>query len=174
MAALVLAALGVGWHLWHKRQQAAQAGYRTETVQRGDIRVAISATGTLSAITTVTVGSQISGQVTQVLVDYNSPVKKGQVLAVIDPSTYEAQIRQGRAQIESARAQLRQAEATLRNATLDYQRKADLARQQLVAQSDVDLARTALEQAQAQVNSAQALIRQQTAATQTTEVNLAR
>ncbi|MCL6620053.1 MAG: efflux RND transporter periplasmic adaptor subunit [Thermomonas hydrothermalis] len=174
LAALVLAALGVGWHLWHKRQQAAQAGYRTETVQRGDIRVAISATGTLSAITTVTVGSQISGQVTQVLVDYNSPVKKGQVLAVIDPSTYEAQIRQGRAQIESARAQLRQAEATLRNATLDYQRKADLARQQLVAQSDVDLARTALEQAQAQVNSAQALIRQQTAATQTTEVNLAR
>ncbi|MFN4160836.1 MAG: efflux RND transporter periplasmic adaptor subunit [Stenotrophomonas sp.] len=174
IAVVVITALAVGWHFWHKRGQAAEAGYRTETVQRGDIRVAISSTGTLSAITTVTVGSQISGQVTQVLADYNSPVKKGQVLAVIDPSTYEAQIRQGEAQIASAQAQLRQAQATLRNATLDYQRKSDLGRQQLVARSDVDLARTAMEQAQAQVNSAQAAIRQQTASTQTTRVNLER
>lgn len=174
IAVVVIAALAVGWHFWHKRGQAAEGGYRTETVQRGDIRVAISSTGTLSAITTVTVGSQISGQVTQVLADYNSPVKKGQVLAVIDPSTYEAQIRQGEAQIASAQAQLRQAQATLRNATLDYQRKSDLGRQQLVARSDVDLARTAMEQAQAQVNSAQAAIRQQTASTQTTRVNLER
>ncbi|MBN8717161.1 MAG: efflux RND transporter periplasmic adaptor subunit [Stenotrophomonas sp.] len=174
IAVVVIAALAVGWHFWHKRGQAAEGGYRTETVQRGDIRVAISSTGTLSAITTVTVGSQISGQVTQVLADYNAPVKKGQVLAVIDPSTYEAQIRQGEAQIASARAQLAQAQATLRNATLDYQRKADLGRQQLVARSDVDQARAAMEQAQAQVNSAQAAIRQQTASTQTTRVNLER
>ncbi|MFN7183797.1 MAG: efflux RND transporter periplasmic adaptor subunit [Thermomonas haemolytica] len=174
IAVVVIAALAVGWHFWHKRGQAAEGGYRTETVQRGDIRVAISSTGTLSAITTVTVGSQISGQVTKVLADYNSPVEKGQVLAVIDPSTYEAQIRQGEAQIASARAQLAQAQATLRNATLDYQRKSDLGRQQLVAQSDVDQARAAMEQAQAQVNSAQAAIRQQTASTQTTRVNLER
>lgn len=174
IAAIVIAALAIGWHYWHKREQAAEGGYRTETVQRGDIRVVISSTGTLSAITTVTVGSQISGLVTKVLVDYNAPVKKGQVLAVIDPSTYEAQIRQGQAQIASARAQLAQAQATLRNATLDYQRKADLGRQRLVAQSDVDQARAAMEQAQAQVRSAQAAIRQQTAATETTRVNLER
>ncbi|WP_240096091.1 efflux RND transporter periplasmic adaptor subunit [Thermomonas flagellata] len=174
LALVVLAAAFAGWKYWQARKAAAEGGWRTETVQRGDIRVTISATGTLSAITTVTVGSQISGQVTQVLVDYNAPVKKGQVLAIIDPSTYEAQIRQGEAQIASARAQLAQAQATLRNATLDYQRKADLGRQQLVARSDVDLARAALEQAQAQVNAAQAAIRQQTAATQTTRVNLER
>ncbi|MFN3310520.1 MAG: efflux RND transporter periplasmic adaptor subunit [Thermomonas sp.] len=174
MAVVVIAALAVGWHFWRQRGQAAEGGYRTETVQRGDIRVAISSTGTLSAITTVTVGSQISGLVTQVLADYNSPVKKGQMLAVIDPSTYQAQIRQGEAQIASARAQLAQAQATLRNATLDYQRKSDLGRQRLVAQSDVDQARAAMEQAQAQVNSAQAAIRQQTASTQTTRVNLER
>lgn len=174
LALVVLVAAFAGWKYWQGRKAAAEGGWRTETVQRGDIRVAISATGTLSAITTVTVGSQISGQVTRVLVDYNAPVKKGQVLAIIDPSTYEAQIRQGEAQIASARAQLAQAQATLRNATLDYQRKADLGRQQLVARSDVDLARTALEQAQAQVNSAQAAIRQQTASTQTTRVNLER
>ncbi|HTL14720.1 MAG TPA: efflux RND transporter periplasmic adaptor subunit, partial [Thermomonas sp.] len=99
---------------------------------------------------------------------------KGEVLATIDPSTYQAQIEQGAAQIASARAQLVQAQAGLRNATLDYRRKAELGRQQLVARGDVDLARAAMEQAQAQVNAAQAQIRQQTASTQTTRVNLQR
>jgi HlyD family secretion protein len=175
IALAVIAVLGLGWHFWNQRRaSAAEGGYRTETVQRGDIRVAISATGTLSAISTVTVGSQISGLVTDVMADFNSPVKKGDVLLKIDPSTYQAQIEQGSAQIASAQAQLRQAQAALRNATLDYQRKSDLGRQQLVARSDVDLARSALEQAQAQVGSAQAQIRQQTASTQTTRVNLQR
>jgi HlyD family secretion protein len=171
----VAAILGGGAWWWTARQSgAAESAYRTATIERGDIRVAISATGTLSAISTVTVGSQISGQVTDVLVDYNSEVKKGEVLARIDPSTYEAQIEQGNAQIANAQASLKQAQATLANAELDYARKADLGRQKLVAQSDVDLARAARDQARAQVNAAQASIRQQTASTQTTRVNLDR
>jgi len=175
IAAAVIVLLGLGWHFWN-RQKAADAGggYRTETVQRGDIRVAISSTGTLSAISTVTVGSQISGQVTDVLVDFNSPVKKGEVLARIDPSTYQAQLEQGNAQIASARASLAQAQASLKNAGLDYRRKADLGRQKLVAQGDVDQARAAFEQAQAQVASAQAQIRQQTASLKNTQVNIGR
>ncbi|SDQ94463.1 efflux RND transporter periplasmic adaptor subunit [Pseudoxanthomonas sp. CF125] len=171
--ALILLATGL-WYWDNRETKAAEGAYRTTPVERGDIRVAISATGTLSAISTVTVGSQISGQVTDVLVDFNSQVKKGDVLARIDPSTYEAQIEQGTAQIASASASLAQARATLRNAELDYQRKADLGKQKLVAQSDVDLARSALDQARAQVNSSQAQIRQQTASTQTTRVNLQR
>ena len=171
----VVAILGGGAWWWTARKgEAADSAYRTATIERGDIRVAISATGTLSAISTVTVGSQISGQVTDVLVDYNSEVKKGEVLARIDPSTYEAQIEQGNAQIANAQASLKQAQATLANAELDYTRKADLGRQKLVAQSDVDLARAARDQARAQVNAAQAQIRQQTASTQTTRVNLDR
>ena len=171
----VVALLGAGaWYWTSRKAEGAESAYRTATVERGDIRVAISATGTLSAISTVTVGSQISGQVTDVLVDYNSEVKKGEVLARIDPSTYEAQIEQGNAQIANAQASLRQAEATLANAELDYARKADLGAQKLVAQSDVDLARAARDQAWAQVNAAQASIRQQTASTQTTRVNLDR
>lgn len=171
----VVAILGGGAWWWTARKgEAADSAYRTATIERGDIRVAISATGTLSAISTVTVGSQISGQVTDVLVDYNSEVKKGEVLARIDPSTYEAQIEQGNAQIANAQASLKQAQATLANAELDYMRKADLGRQKLVAQSDVDLARAARDQARAQVNAAQAQIRQQTASTQTTRVNLDR
>ncbi len=167
-AVVVLALLGAGAWYWQKRGAAKDEGaFRTTPVERGSIRVAISSTGTLSAISTVTVGSQISGQVTDVLVDFNSEVKKGEVLARIDPSTYEAQIEQGNAQIANAQASLKQAQATLANAELDYTRKADLGRHKLVAQSDVDLARAARDQARAQVNAAQASIRQQTASTQT-------
>lgn len=174
LLAVVAAAVAAGvW--WFKRDGKAEEGaYRTAQVERGDIRVAISSTGTLSAITTVTVGSEVSGKVTEVLVDFNSPVKQGDVLARIDPSTYEAQIVQGSAQIASAQASLRQAQATLRNAELDYRRKTGLGNEQLVSRSDVDLARAARDQAQAQVNVAQAQIRQQTASTETTRLNLGR
>lgn len=172
----IVAAVVLG--IWYLRGRSANAGadggYRTEAVQRGNIRVTISSTGTLSAISTVTVGSQISGQVTDVLVDFNSPVKKGDILARIDPSTYRAQLEQGDAAIASARAQLAQAQASLRNASLDFERKQDLVQQKLIARSDFDLSRTALDQARAQVNSAQAAIRQQTAAVLNTQVNIDR
>jgi len=175
VAAVVVALVAGGVYFYRKRGvQAAEGAFRTVQVERGDIRVAISSTGTLSAISTVTVGSQVSGQVTDVLVDFNDPVKKGQVIARIDPKTYEAQIAQGNAQVASARASLSQAQATLLNAELDYKRKADLGARQLVARSDVDLAKAALDQARAQVNAAQASIRQQAASTQTTQVNLDR
>lgn len=171
----VLVLLGVGIGFWRQQRSAGDEGaFRTAVVERGNIRVAISSTGTLSATSTVTVGSQISGQVTEILVDFNDRVTQGQVLARIDPKTYEAQIAQGNAQIASARATLEQAQATQRNAALDYQRKAELVQRQLVARSDVDLARTALDQANAQVAAARAQIQQQTASTQTTRVNLDR
>jgi len=175
VAFIVLAVAGGGLYFYRQREAMASTGaYRTAKVERGDIRVAISSTGTLSAISTVTVGSQVSGQVTQVLADYNDKVRKGQVIARIDPKTYEAQIAQGNAQVANAQATLLQARATLLNAELDYQRKADLGARQLVARSDVDLARAALDQARAQVSAAQAQISQQTASTQTTQVNLDR
>ncbi len=176
IAAVVVVALAAGaFVMFRKREAEAAAGtWRTVPVERGDIRVAISSTGTLSAISTVTVGSQVSGQVTDVLVDFNDEVKRGQVIARIDPKTYEAQIAQGNAQVASARATLSQMQATLLNAELDYRRKSDLGARQLVARSDVDLAKAALDQARAQVNAAQASIRQQTASTQTTQVNLDR
>ncbi|MEF3083915.1 efflux RND transporter periplasmic adaptor subunit [Luteimonas sp. SMYT11W] len=172
---LIAAVVAGGVWFWSQRTAAgAEDAWRTTPVERGDIRVVISATGTLSATSTVVVGSQVSGQITEVLVDFNDPVTQGQVLARIDPATYQAQIEQGSAQVNSARASLAQAQATLRNAQLDYDRKASLAGQQLVARSDVDLARAALDQAKAQANSAQAQIVQQTASTQTSRINMER
>src|SRR5512143_3923054 len=160
---------------WYRHRDATVAdAYRTAVVDRGDIRVAISATGTLGAISTVDVGSQISGQVIDVLADFNDHVRKGEVLARIDPSTYQAQIAQGDAAVASARASLRSADATLRNAEADFQRKSQLAGQQLVARSDADLARAARDQARAQVNAARAQITQQQASTQTAQLNLQR
>ncbi|MGY1459709.1 efflux RND transporter periplasmic adaptor subunit [Luteimonas sp. A534] len=175
IAVITVFAIGAGAWYFSQRNASADAGtWRTVEVEQGDIRVAISATGTLSAISTVVVGSQISGQVTDVLVDFNDKVEQGQVLARIDPSSYQAQIEQGSAQIASARASLAQAQAALRNAELDHRRKTELGERQLVARSDVDLARAALDQARAQVASAQAQINQQTASTQTTRINLER
>ena len=175
IAVVALAVIGGGiWYWQQYREARGGSAYRTAPVERGNIRVAISSTGTLSATSTVTVGSQISGQVTEVLVDFNDRVSKGQVLARIDPKTYEAQIEQGNAQIAAARASLQQARAALRNAELDWRRKAELGERKLVSQADVDLARAAYEQARAQVEATEAQIRQQTASTQTTRVNLER
>nr|WP_254696154.1 efflux RND transporter periplasmic adaptor subunit [Lysobacter enzymogenes] len=175
IAVAVLVLAGAGWHFYSQRSAEEAAGaYRTAKIERGDIRVTISATGALSAISTVDVGSQISGQVIDVLADYNDHVTKGQVIARIDPSTYEAQINQGNAQVANARASLATAQATLRNAELDYQRKSSLVKDQLIARSDADLARAALEQARAQLNGAQAQIEQQLASTQTSRLNLQR
>ncbi|WP_133000662.1 efflux RND transporter periplasmic adaptor subunit [Luteimonas arsenica] len=174
VVAVVLAVAAGAWYLVQRDAGADTGTWRTVEVEQGDIRVAISATGTLSAISTVVVGSQISGQVTDVLVDFNDKVEQGQVIAKIDPSSYQAQIEQGSAQIANARASLAQAQASLKNAELDYRRKAELGDRQLVARSDVDLARAALDQARAQVASAQAQIGQQMAATQTTRINLER
>ena len=167
---VVLAALA-----WFQRDAGPSAsGYRTAPIERGDIRVGISATGTLAAISTVDVGSQISGQVTEVLADFNDQVRQGQVLARIDPSTYEAQIAQGNASAAAARAGLATAQASLRNAEADYARKAELGSRQLVATSDIDLARASRDQARAQVEAARAQITQQLASTRTSRLNLDR
>lgn len=174
IAVMVIAVVLVAGYAWISRGGEGVAGYRTTTVERGDLRETISATGTLAAISTVEVGSQISGQVTEVLADFNDRVTRGQVIARIDPSTYDAQIAQGNAAVASARAGLATARAALRNAEADYARKAELGQRQLVAASDVDLARAALDQARAQVQSANAQIEQQSASTRTSRLNLDR
>ena len=172
VAAAVLAA---GAWAWSRRGGEGEAGgYRTVPVEQGDIRVTSSSTGALSALSTVVVGSEISGRVTDVLVDFNDTVRRGQVLARIDASTYEAQIAQGNAAIGSAQANAAQSAAALRNAELDYARKAELGRQQLIARSEVDLARSALDQARAQLAASRAQITQQQAGTRTARLNVGR
>ncbi|HZX81318.1 MAG TPA: efflux RND transporter periplasmic adaptor subunit [Lysobacter sp.] len=175
IAVVAVLALGGLWY-WrsHKAAPDDAGGYRTARVEQGDIRVVISSTGQLSAISTVVVGSEVSGRVTDVLVDFNDRVRKGQVLARLDPSTYEAQIAQGNAAINAAQANSAEAAAALRNAEVDYRRKAELGRQKLVAQADVDLARATLERARATLTASRAQIAQQQAGTRTARLNVGR
>jgi HlyD family secretion protein len=174
LVAILVVLLTAGLYWRAQRAAAADAGWRTSPAAKGDIKVTISSTGALGALSTVDVGSQVSGLVTEVRVDYNDPVRKGQVIARIDPSTFEQQIAQGDAAIAAARAQLANARATQANAEANFRRLSDLAAQQLVARSDLDAARAARDQAVAAVNAAEAQIRQQIASTQGSRLNLDR
>jgi HlyD family secretion protein len=106
--AVVLVAV-VGFVLWGDRASAAE--YMTAKVERGNLRNSVTATGTLQAVTTVQVGSQASGVISALYVDFNSTVRKGQVIAQLDPSTTKAQVEQARANLIQARAALQQAQA---------------------------------------------------------------
>jgi len=110
--------------LWSNRASAAE--YMTAKVERGNLRNTVTATGVLQAVTTVQVGSQASGTISAIYVDFNSLVKKGQVIAQLDPSTAQAQVQQARANLENARASLIQARAGVsasRAGTADAQAK---------------------------------------------------
>ena len=168
-ALLVLAAAALAAWWLANRGETEAGGYRTAVVERGEIRTAISATGTLSATATVQVGTQVSGTLQTVEVDFNDVVKAGQVIARIDPSTLDARLEQASATLASSRASLAEAQATAKNAEADYRRKAELVERQLIGRNEADLALAARDQARARIASASAQVRQQQA-----NVNIAR
>ena len=159
---LALVALAAWWY-FGRGETDGTGGYRTGAVERGEIRTAISATGTLSATATIEVGTQVSGTLQSVDVDFNDSVTKDQVIARIDPSTFQARLDQASASLSSTRAGLNEAQAVARNAELDYNRKSDLVKRQLIARSDADQALAARDQARARIASANAQVRQQQA-----------
>src|SRR3954462_1225587 len=110
-AAAAVAALGGG--LWfYKRADASEApAYRLAAVGRGDLRATLSATGTLGAVRTVQVGTQVSGQVSAIYADFNDRVKKGQLLARIDPTLQQQGVQDAQAGLDRARAELSAAQA---------------------------------------------------------------
>lgn len=172
IAVVVIALLAFGlWQVLGGNGEPA-ARYRTAAVDRSDLRVAISATGALRALSTVDVGSQVSGQILSVEVDFNDRVQAGQVIARIDPATFEARLNQTRADLASARASLNEAIAARRNAEADYERKRELAERQLIARSELDQALAARDQARARVGSAEAAVLQRQAAVDNAELDL--
>ncbi len=145
---LLLLVVVVGGYLVYRKFFAPDPPpeYETKEVQRADVTAHISATGTLEALTTVTVGSQVSGPVMKVLVDFNSQVEEGQVLAVLDPSAFQARVSQAQASLDGATATLTNQVANLSNADAGVAQ----------AEANVDVAHGQLDQAQAQVDSARA------------------
>jgi HlyD family secretion protein len=127
--------------------------YKTEKVARGDVTMTVTATGTLSAVTTVQVGSQVSGVISRLYADFNSHVKKGQLLAELDPTPFQQTVEQRQADVTKS-----QVEAA--NARITYDRQKRLTAAGLAAQADLDSAKTAYEGAQAQVAQSRAALSQ--------------
>lgn len=140
-------AAGIVWHFTHGKNNAPQ--YQTTAVERGDLTQMVTATGTLNPVVNVTVGSQVSGIIHKLNVDYNSLVKSNEVIAEIDPATYKAAVEQAKADLANAKAnlELQQAEA---------RRSADLFTNNLISGSDYDTAIANLHEAEATVQIKQA------------------
>ena len=113
---ILLLLAGIGIFAAFAMNRKAPTQYYTAKVDRGDIRQVVDATGTINAVTTVQVGSQVSGTISKLFVDFNSKVKKAQVIAQIDPSLLEGTLSQARADLENARANLAAAHANTEKA----------------------------------------------------------
>jgi HlyD family secretion protein len=168
---LVLVAVMVGAGVWgylYTQSRGSAPKYRTARIERGPLTAAVSATGNLNAVTTVQVGSQVSGQIKELMADFNTPVKKNQVIARIDPEIFqakvnqaqadvasalatvanqEAQVQKARADVENAKAALAEgkantakAQVTVVDSKRDLDRKSALFSRELIAKSDLDSA----------------------------------
>jgi HlyD family secretion protein len=108
IAVAAIIVVGTGW--FYKRSDGSEAPiYRTATVQRGEVKPMVSSTGTLSAVKTIQVGTQVSGQVAAIYADFNQHVRRGQLLATIDPALQNQAVEEAQAQLERARATMEQA-----------------------------------------------------------------
>ena len=157
LVVILIAGAVIAAGVWYfKRDKSDAPQYQTTAVERGELTQLVTATGTLNPVVNVTVGSQVSGIISKLNVDYNSMVKSNQVIAEIDPSTYQAAVAQGRADLANARAnlELQQAEA---------ERSAELFTNKLVSSSDYDTAIANLHEAEATVQIKQASLDNSTA-----------
>jgi HlyD family secretion protein len=154
------------------RNKGDEIKYRTEKVARGDIEATVTATGTVNAVTTVLVGTQVSGTIKKIYVDFNSHVKKGQLIALIDPATFEAQVEQQKANLYAAKANLEKAEASVIDSKRTMTRNKELLAKDLIAQSDFDTSQTNYETAAAQVSASKAAIAQAEASLKNAQTNL--
>lgn len=187
----ILAAGLLVWYLFLRQGSQAATGkfdITTTEVAAGDVSRIVSASGSVRALTTVEVGSQVSGQIIELLADFNTEVKESQVIAKIDPQTFETRVESARADVLSARASLAvqeaniaSAQATLDQAEKEYARQKALYEADAVAQSTLEnneralaVARASLEVSRAQLKNANASLSQRLAALRSAEVDLER
>jgi HlyD family secretion protein len=172
LALAVLAAGGAGVWRWRKLHRKPPVEFDTANVDRGRIIARVTATGTLSALVTVQVGTQVSGTIQKLFVDFNSPVKKGQLIAKIDPQLIAASLDQARANFEAAQGNLLKAEAQERDAGRQFERSKGLLDRKLIAQADFDTSQANLEVMKGQTAAARGSLAQAKAALYQAQVNL--
>ncbi|MCA1610666.1 MAG: efflux RND transporter periplasmic adaptor subunit [Acidobacteria bacterium] len=149
----VIVVAAVGLYLAINGRRKPEEKYRTAAIDQGDITQTVAATGALSAVTTVQVGSQVSGIIAKLYADFNSQVKKGDLLAELDETPFKEKIAQNVAALEKARVEMRNAEISLR-------RQKALSQQGLAPQADIDQAQANYDAARASVAQAQATLNQ--------------
>jgi HlyD family secretion protein len=172
MVLSVTVALGVSAGAYYMNRGGAAPVVTTSAVTLGDIVEIVGATGTLQAVTTVQVGSQVSGNITWLGADFNTIVHKGQVIAKLDASMLSAQVAQARASLVKTQADVENARVAVTDAEQKYARSQSLAARSLVPQSDLDAAKVAVDQTQAQLRSSQAQVAQAQAALNQSQVSL--
>ncbi len=171
LALLVIVAGGYAW--LQSRGGAGEQKLRIVKVERGALQAVVAASGTLNAVTTVQVGSQISGQVKEINADFNTQVKKDQVIARIDPQTFELRVNQARADLDAAhsavavarsgqaaqQAEVGRVKVTLLDAQRDYERKKSLVERNFISGAELDKARTLLDATREQLKAVEAQIK---------------
>ncbi len=172
LAVVVSVAVFVGYRYRQSRAKR-EIHFETTKVDRGRIVAKVTASGTLSAIVTVQVGSQVSGTLQKILVDYNSPVHKGQLIAKLDPRLFQAAYEQAKANYAAAKGNLAKAQYQAVDAQRQYTRSQALAARKLIAQQDLDTAQANADAARAQVDASKGAVEQAHAALNQAQVNLA-
>jgi HlyD family secretion protein len=170
LAALVMAA--AGWAIRHTRLANGAPAYATATATVGPIARTVTTTGTINPVLTIIVGSYVSGVIQSISCDFNTQVKKGQVCARIDPRPYQTVVASAQANLANARAQLGKDQAALAYAKATYLRDASLARTGYVSKDTLDAARSAYDEALAQIALDRTDIASRQAALDTAQVNL--
>src|SRR5262249_8118960 len=169
---VVLVAGGSGFVVYRRMHKKPAVTYDTAKVDRGRIVARVTATGTLSALVTVQVGSQVSGRIQALFADFNTPVKKGQRIAKIDPALFQATVEQGRANYLAAKGNLEKARVQAIDAQRQYDRSKQLAAQKLIAQADLDTSQANADAGRAQVSASEGAVEQAKASLNQAEVNL--
>ena len=164
LALVVTAAAGGGWYWYQSHAESGVVRYRLAKLERGPLAAAVAAIGTLNAVATVQVGSQISGQVKDIYADFNTPVKKGQVMALIDPATFEQRVSQPRADLDAAESAVSVARSGLAEQQAEFGRAKlarDSTREQLkTIQAQIELSQRQVQSAVAAVKQRDSLLRQ--------------
>ncbi len=169
---VVLGAAGGAFAYYRLHKAAPAPTVQTAVVTRGDIADTVGATGTLQAVTTVQVGTQVSGIVQDLYADFNTLVKKGQVIARLDPSVIETQIEQARANLNRSQADLERLRVSADDARTKLKRAQELSARSLIPTTELETAQVNVRSADAQIRSAEASIMQSEASLKQNQVNL--
>lgn len=164
--------LTIGGYVFFNGERKVPVRYRTAVVERGPVISMVSATGTISPVVLVEVGTQVSGMIKGLHADFNSRVKAGETVAVIDPEPFKARREQAVSNLEVARSNVARSKVDLAQRKRELDRVQSLLPQQFVAQNDVDVALTSYQSAEAQLRVAEAQVRQAEAALNAAEQEL--